>query len=457
MNKILVRAGVSPFHPSPTEEIIEKNFIGSNSGNLIYQAGMFNALSVDGTEVVPDKYRINSNDAEYINNNYSHYIIPLADAFRQDFANNQLKRYTKLIKKLKIPVIVAGVGLRAPFEPKLNEGFPFDEEVKAFVSAVLEKSACIGVRGQITADYLSTLGFKEGKDHMVIGCPSMYTFGENLKIKIPQNFSTNSTVSINNSLHSPDHLIKFIHDSANEFNDFYFVPQWMKELEMVYGLKNSLKNTESFFGYPTKPSNNYYTKDKVRFFTDAYAWINYFKDIDLSFGARLHGNITAAIAGTPSILFPKDARMRELAVYHNLTHVMSNEITDRTSIWELIETVDFSAPEKVQKKNFDNFVSFLNKNKLPNIYSQKNKSDVLFKNQDRHVNNFFNCSPKEQATRIEFMNNLDNKRKNRKINNLKKEINSLESHNKYYKNTLNRKSIRATRRVADFISSKKSK
>src|SRR5690625_671353 len=188
---------------------------------------MFNALSVDGTEVVPDKYRINSNDAEYINNNYSHYIIPLADAFRQDFANNQLKRYTKLIKKLKIPVIVAGVGLRAPFEPKLNEGFHFDEVVKAFVSAVLEKSACIGVRGQITADYLSTLVFKEGKDHMVIGCPSMYSCGENLNIKRPQKFSTNSTVSNNIYIHATDHLIKFQHVSAKEFNDFYFKPVWM--------------------------------------------------------------------------------------------------------------------------------------------------------------------------------------------------------------------------------------
>src|SRR5699024_10828668 len=308
---------------------------------------------------------------------------------------------------------------------------------------VLEKSACIGVRGQITADYLSTLGFKEGKDHMVIGCPSMYTFGENLKIKIPQNFSTNSTVSINNSLHSPDHLIKFIHDSANEFNDFYFVPQWMKELEMVYGLKNSLKNTESFFGYPTKPSNNYYTKDKVRFFTDAYAWINYFKDIDLSFGARLHGNITATIAGTPSILFPKDARMRELAVYHNLTHVMANEITDRTSIWDLIETVDFSAPEKVQKKNFENFISFLNKNKLSNVYTKNKVANNSFDNQDSHVKNFFNCSYEEQVSRIEFMNNLNDKKSKRSLNNLKTKNKNLQTENKHLTNTLNRKSIKA--------------
>src|SRR5699024_5336539 len=120
--------------------------------------------------------------AEEINRNYDCYVIPFADAFRPTFIP-LLKKYTKLIKKLSIPVIIVGVGLRAPFEPKLNEGFPFDNDVREFVSAVLEKSSMIGVRGQITADYLTRLGFEEEKDHTVIGCPSMYSFGSHLKIK----------------------------------------------------------------------------------------------------------------------------------------------------------------------------------------------------------------------------------------------------------------------------------
>ncbi|MCI4170884.1 polysaccharide pyruvyl transferase family protein, partial [Bacillus spizizenii] len=75
-----------------------------------------------------------------------------------------------------LPVVVIGVGLRAPFAPKLNEGFPIDQDVKAFVSAVLERSNMIGVRVEITAKYLSRLGFREGIDHTVIGCPSMYAY-----------------------------------------------------------------------------------------------------------------------------------------------------------------------------------------------------------------------------------------------------------------------------------------
>src|SRR5690625_1003873 len=104
------------------------NSIGGNVGNLIYAYSVYRALMTEGTNIVPDYYSRNSNNADKINKKYDAYIIPLADAFRSDFIH-ELKDYTKLIKKLTIPVVVIGVGLRAPFEPKLNEGFPFDEDV----------------------------------------------------------------------------------------------------------------------------------------------------------------------------------------------------------------------------------------------------------------------------------------------------------------------------------------
>ncbi|WP_353853509.1 polysaccharide pyruvyl transferase family protein [Tetragenococcus halophilus] len=43
---------------------------------------------------------------------------------------------------------------------------------------------------------------------------------------------------------------------------------------------------------------------------NAKSWIDFLKKPDLAVGSRLHGNITATIAGTPSLLIPKDARMR---------------------------------------------------------------------------------------------------------------------------------------------------
>ena len=112
--------------------------------------------------------------------------------------------------------------------------------------------------------------------------------------------------------------------------------------------------------------------DRVRFFLNAQTWIDFLKEADFSFGARLHGNITATLAGTPSILIPKDARMRELTDYHQLTHIWANDITDSTRLSDVIESADFQSPARVQARNFDNFVEFLNTNDLEHIYKETN-------------------------------------------------------------------------------------
>src|SRR5699024_11303644 len=96
-------------------------------------------------------------------------------------------------------------------------GFSFDKEVKDFINAVLERSNIIGVRGQITADYLNYLGFTEGVDHTVIGCPSMYTFGRDLKIK-ELNLKENSSIALSSSKLSPEHVLKFITSVSDDLD-----------------------------------------------------------------------------------------------------------------------------------------------------------------------------------------------------------------------------------------------
>src|SRR5699024_4340902 len=176
MKKYLIRSGIAATEIKRPEEMILKNLIGGNIGNLIYAYSIYRNLMTEDVEIIPDRYRIDEKDADMINKNYDAYIIPLADAFRESFVEN-LKKYTRLFEKLTIPVIVIGVGIKAPVNKNVKDGFSFDKEVKEFVKAVLKRSNIVGVRGQITADYLSYLGFVEGVDHTVIGCPSMYAFG----------------------------------------------------------------------------------------------------------------------------------------------------------------------------------------------------------------------------------------------------------------------------------------
>lgn len=364
MKNLLIRAGISPLDNFDATHMLLNNSIGGNVGNLVYAYSIFRTLMTDGTTITPTYYKDYPKNIDEINEKYDAFILPLADAFREDFAPT-LRTLTKFIKKLKIPVIVIGVGLRAPFEPKLDEGFPFDNDVRSFVKAVLEKSTMIGVRGEITAKYLNRLGFREGVDHTVIGCPSMYAFGPNLEIR-KTTITPESMVCVNSSRFSPVNVLEFITRSMDVFSDHYFIPQWRTEMSLTYTGSPNIPKSKNH--YPGKMSHPVYKNARVRFFLNVPTWLDFLRQADLSFGARLHGNIASTLAGTPSLIIPKDARMRELTHYHNLTHIMADEITDQTHILDIIEKSDFQQVSKNQPENFNRFIEFLNKNNLDHIY-----------------------------------------------------------------------------------------
>lgn len=462
MKNILMRSGMSPFDTFDPAHIMVNNSIGGNVGNLIYAYSVYRTLMTGNTTITPDYYTIDHTKADEINEKYDCYIIPLADAFRKDFRPS-LREYTKLIKKLEIPVIVVGVGLRAPFEPNLNEGFPFDEEVKAFVSAVLERSNIIGLRGEITSRYLTSLGFREGIDHTVIGCPSMYAFGRNLRIR-NTTITENSKIAINNSKLSPNNVLDFMERSTNEYPNHYFIPQWVTELRLTHLGVPNLKNPKD--NYPCSITDPIYESNRVRFFLNAPTWIDFMSSVDLAFGLRLHGNITSTIAGTPSILIPKDARMRELAEYHTLTSVFAHKITDKTNIKDLVEQVDFHRPEESQPKNFDRFIDFLNKNGVRHIYEDDiSTMDAPLDQMLSNVNLLPPTTPIYECNQIEVVERWHTFQlaEQKKANNIKKELESKYKQEitqknkriKWFEGTINRKSVRLALKTANLFRSKK--
>ncbi|MGN0180992.1 MAG: polysaccharide pyruvyl transferase family protein, partial [Candidatus Ornithomonoglobus sp.] len=150
MKRYLVRAGFNPLKTYTPYDLLRNNFIGDNSGNLFFAYGVMNVLRTEDTEIEQTyKWRFTAEDAAIINERYDAVVLPMADAFREPFIN-ALKGYTDLINRLTIPVVVIGIGLRAPYEPGLNNKFIFDEAAKEFVKAVLDHSAMLGLRGEIT-------------------------------------------------------------------------------------------------------------------------------------------------------------------------------------------------------------------------------------------------------------------------------------------------------------------
>lgn len=153
-----------------------------------------------------------------------------------------------------------------------------------------------------------------------------------------------------------------------EFSNYYFIPQWRSELRLTYIGRPKLKYKSEV--YPVSMESPAYKNNRVRAPINVQGWINFLKKVDLSFGARLHGNIMATISGTPSILIVKDGRMRELAEFHNLTHITEKELIKFKSLLEIIEEVDFKSPEKVHEDRFKNYLKFWRKNKIETVYDK---------------------------------------------------------------------------------------
>lgn len=196
--------------------------------------------------------------------------------------------------------------------------------------------------------------------------------------------------------------------------------------------------------------------NRVRFFLNVPTWLDFLRQADLSFGARLHGNIAAVLSGTPSIIIAKDARMRELAEYHHLTHIMAKEITNKTNIMDWVETCDFQEVTKDHGQNFDRFIQFLDKNHLDHIYKDSvTPSSVPLDNAISRIRlqpplvPISGCTLEETVRRWESYYPQANARK-AKLQ--KKQAAELAEKNQTVKKqqvTLNRKSVRLALKIAD--------
>ncbi len=364
MKKILLKACLNPLDNKDAFDVLKDNLIADNSGNLLYSYGIMRTIMSDMTQVDTVKnIRFSDEQIDRINQEYDCFVIPLANAFRENYIQ-ELKNLTKSIKKIKIPCIVAGVGIQESFDPDLNAEHVFDEAARDFVSAVLEKSESIGVRGEITGEYLRRLGFT---DYTVIGCPSMYMRGDNLLLKESRPLTTDSTISITASSGMPDTFLQMIENTRRRFPNHFFVPQEIKEFKLMYAGVGFPQRFPGHDIYPNKISREIYHNGKARMFYNVPAWLEYMKGIDFSFGSRIHGNLIAVLAGVPSVVFSFDSRTRELAEYHNIPFVPMDCINENTDIIELYENADFSKVLQGHEKRFGQFLQFLDCNRIPHL------------------------------------------------------------------------------------------
>ena len=381
-SRILMRSVMSQLDNPSTVEILVNNLIGDNIGNMIFASSVQRNLMSEDTII--DTTRTNKKfsraEIDYINENYDYFVIPLANAFRISF-QWELRCLTELIKELRIPCVVVGVGVQTTVEDDLKHEFEFDELSRNFVKAVLEKSAILGLRGEVTAQYLKRLGFVSEKDFTVIGCPSMYLYGDQLPTIKQTELTRESKVSLNRKVGLPKKLHEFLVQCTKELPNYKFVPQNIDDLRLLYA---GIPMRECVYSnipssYPSRLNHDVILNNKEIGFVNVKTWMDFLASCDFSYGSRIHGNIVSILAGTPCYIFVSDSRIKELAEYHNIPYMLAKDINQDTNIFDLYEKTDYTRLQTGHKERFDHFIQFLEMNQLPHIHSSDSaRGEVYF-------------------------------------------------------------------------------
>jgi hypothetical protein len=363
MNDILLRARKDPFDIASPETTLVRNLIAENAGNLIFSSASHRILGTADTRIAVDRFRVGPGDADRINERYAAYVVPLANAFRLSF-EPPLVRLTSLIRRLRIPVVILGVGMQTNVSNEVDRLNPIDRSVREFVAAVLDRSPTIGVRGEMTHDYLRGLGFR---DVEVIGCPSMFMYGADLHVeKRRPSLDRDARIAINVSPYVKS-MGPVVARHVERYPDLTYIPQDLDTLAMLlWGDAGSDVSPDD--PRPIHLAHPLFRGDRVRFFVDPAPWIDFLRGMDFSFGTRIHGNIAALIAGTPAVVLAHDSRTLELARYFEIPYRLMRDVDPDVDAADLYEAADFGPLNDGHAARLATFTRFLDRHGLDHIF-----------------------------------------------------------------------------------------
>jgi hypothetical protein len=354
VTRILLRAPKDPFEVRPAEQVLEQNLIGNNSGNLVFIDAAHKLLSVPGATIVADRFHAAKKAADRINDEFDHYVLPLANAFRPSFVP-QLDRMTELISRLRIPVVVLGVGAQATIDYDWTRLAPIEPSVKAFARAVLDHGPSIGVRGELTAEYLRSLGFR---DVEVVGCPSMFAWGPDLRVerKVPE-LTRDARIALTVSPYVKA-FGPIVTRHVEAYPNLVYIAQDLESLELLLwgGTHPDAWKTQD---NPVHLAHPLIRDDRTQLFLDPYPWIADLRTRDFSFGTRIHGTIAALLAGTPGVVVAHDSRTLELARYFDIPHRTIREVGPETDAADLYAAADYTALNEGHAARWATFESYL--------------------------------------------------------------------------------------------------
>jgi hypothetical protein len=285
-----------------------------------------------------------------------------------------LKSLTEVIRQLTIPVVVVGVGTQARLDSQFNHSDDLVQATREFMAAVLDRSAKVGLRGEVTRDYLAGLGF--GDQHVeVIGCPSVYLRDEaGIVTKKVAAIGQDSLINLTLSPYVAQ-FADFANRAASQYPNLIYVAQRAEDLElMLWGREFGASPNPKM---PVHREHRLYREDRMRFFVDSRTWLDFNQTRDFSFGTRIHGSVMSLVAGTPATLVAHDSRTLEIARYHEIPYLPVNQLSRSDTVADLYERSDWTAFNAGKQRRFEVLTAFLEANGLEHI-AQPGKANPAF-------------------------------------------------------------------------------
>ena len=432
--RILLRAAKDPFHAPVVEEMVQRDLVASNTGNLLFSDSAYRMLSTSDVEVVTNGPRLNGDpsQADRINEEYDAFVVPLANAFRPDFLP-ALRRLTGLIEKLTIPVTVLGVGAQTDLDYSLEEMAPLDDAVRRFLTVVLDRSPSVGVRGELTEAYVRSLGFS---DVEVIGCPSMFLHGADLQVRPVGELGPDSrlAVSISNWV---DGIGDLVMQNYARYPGLTYFAQETRDLRLMYW-RDVAEAAAATNDVPDVLTHPLFAEGRTVFHLGTAPWIEDLRGYDAAFGTRIHGNVAALLAGTPGFVLCHDSRTLELSRYFEIPHARVTDVAPGTDVADLLRDADYGPLVAGHAERLDRMTGYLAKHGFDTVFSPGQDGGAAF---DERVAAITHPGPAEVwdgtaddglGYRVAWLKDADTRTKerlaeqNRKVAQLTKTVRTLE-------------------------------
>lgn len=354
-DRIFVRRYLNPLDP-PGIDLFRVG-IGANVGNLVFASSAQRTLTVDGVDVETNNFSTLLPITDRLNDEGRHVVIPLANAFRRGYLR-ELGLLTEAIEKLTVPVTILGVGGQFGLIGPPRSAPDVDEAARRFLRAVLERGPSIGVRGERTAAWLHRLGFD---DVDVIGCPSMFLRGRDLRLRDePPVFDERTRLSLNLTPRVPIPA-GWVEDLLARHPHTEFVGQQLSDLDAMLG-GPAVPNASP--GYPASYAHPLIAGNRAVFHQHAPTWIEAMAGRDFTVGHRIHGNIASLLAGTPAHVIVHDSRTLELCEYFQIPHTFVGRHTADLTPERFHAASDYSGMLAGHGERVDRFAAFMQRHGL---------------------------------------------------------------------------------------------